>query len=400
MEFRRIKITYIQLLLIFVLFLAFLPMGIIYASGRYDSLMQIMHILRFFVYFTTIFFVVQKSGNFKKINSPFILYEVWCVLLMLSTYLETRSLSTTFRAIIYCGGILAIFYVIQYMSLHQNEKIFETLYGCFVIFGILNIGTVIFVPNGIFNQGWQGAMYWFGGKFTTFYMYYTCLCIYLLRKKSDKFISYIIPFGIGIGLCIRIECATGIACLLFTAVGFLIKRVLVKIRPWMLVAGVLGITLLMVLTNVIFKNNIVQQFVTNVLNRSSLLTGRVDIYQNFLQIIEGNIWFGAGYSNTVVSDNTVKGYLNAQNGLLDIVTQTGVIGLLIFIAMIYKFWKIGYTYFNLVENKIVIIFVLGFFFCSFAEVSFNYYFFLLFVLLIGNNSSAISNKSRILIKMH
>ena len=54
--------------------------------------------------------------------------------------------------------------------------------------------------------------------------------------------------------------------------------------------------------------------------------------------------------------------------------------------MIYAFWKEGYVYFNNIENQLAAIFLMGFFFCSFGEISFNSYFFLLLVLVSGDLS--------------
>ena len=60
-----------------------------------------------------------------------------------------------------------------------------------------------------------------------------------------------------------------------------------------------------------------------------MMTGRVEIYSSFLKIMKSDIWLGQGYDNSIVMRNTTLGYLNAQNGILDVITQTGLIGLLL-----------------------------------------------------------------------
>ena len=58
------------------------------------------------------------------------------------------------------------------------------IYRIFTIFSFFNLATVILAPNGLFSYGWQGATYWFGGKFITFYMYYIWLCLYSIKRRK------------------------------------------------------------------------------------------------------------------------------------------------------------------------------------------------------------------------
>lgn len=72
----------------------------------------------------------------------------------------------------------------------------------------------------------------------------------------------------------------------------------------MLITIVLGITAVMIFSNVLFNNPMIQYFVVNVLHRSGMMTGRVEIYNTFLKIMRTDIWLGAGYDNTIVMQNT------------------------------------------------------------------------------------------------
>ena len=160
----------------------------------------------------------------------------------------------------------------------------------------------------------------------------------------------------------------------------------------MLITIVLGITTVMIFSNVLFNNPMIQYFVVNVLHRSSVMTGRVEIYNAFLKIMRTDIWLGAGYDNAIIMQNTTLGYLNAQNGILDVITQTGLIGLIPFVYTIYAFLNVGYGYFNNIENQLAAIFLIGFFFCSFGEISFNSYFFFLLALVSGDLSKVVGKR--------
>ena len=381
---KKIKLSYIQIFLMLSILVTFLPNGIIYRSSQAAQIIRIMYIVQFAIYIITIMLCIRKK--LKLVTYPVIAFIIWEAILLLSTFKYSKDMMKMFRAIVYLLGIVATFLAVKYMLKYQKQKLFLTIYGMFTLFSCINLATVLFAPNGLYNRGWQGATYWFGGKFITFYMFYTWLCLYVIRKRKRHIIAFVFPFLIGIFICMRVNCSTGIACICVSALLIINRKFVVKIKPWMLIAIVLGVTGIMVFSNVLFNNQLIQYFITKVLHRSSMMTGRVEIYSSFLKIMKSDIWLGQGYDNSIVMRNTTLGYLNAQNGILDVITQTGLIGLVPFIFMLYVFWKEGCVYFNNIENQLAAIFLMGFFFCSFGEISFNSYFFLLLVLVSGDLS--------------
>lgn len=387
MRHSKLEVTYIQLFSILSILVTFLPNGLIYASGMAAQIVRVMYFVQLIIYSVTILLCIKKG--LRLVTAPIIGFVVWGAILLLVTINYTRDLMKVFRAVAYLLGIITIFLIVTYMFAYQSEILFSTIYRLFTVFSFLNLATVILAPNGLFSYGWQGATYWFGGKFITFYTYYIWLCLYSIKKRKKNIMSFVLPVAVGIFLCIRINCSTGIACMCVTLFLILGRKIVAKIRPWMLIVIVLGITTIMVFSNILFNNPMIQYFVVNVLHRSNLMTGRVEIYNAFLTIMKSDIWLGAGYDNTIVMQNTRLGYLNAQNGILDVITQTGLIGLIPFVYTIYAFWNYGYAYFSNIENQLAAIFLMGFFFCSFGEISFNTYFFFLLALVSGDLSNVV-----------
>lgn len=393
---KKIRLSYIQIFFILSIILTFLPNGLIYRSNHAAQIIRIIYIAQFIIYIVTILLCIRKG--FDLVTAPIISYIIWGVILLFSTFKYSKDITRMFRSVVYLLGILTIFFAVKYMFKYKNKKIFSTIYVMFTFFSCVNFVTVILAPNGLYNQGWQGANYWFGGKFITFYMFYTWLCLYVIRKQRRHIIAFLFPFMIGIYICIRVNCSTGIACIFISVILVMCRKFVIKIKPWMLITIVLVITCIMVFSNVLFNNAFVQYFVTNVLHRSSMMTGRVEIYGSFLKIMRSDIWLGQGYDNSIIMRNTKLGYLNAQNGILNVITQTGLIGLIPYIFMLYSFWKEGNAYFNNIENQLIAIFLMGFFFCSFAEISFNSYFFLLIALISGDLSSITKKKKTLFLK--
>lgn len=384
MRYSKLEVTCIQLFSILSILVTFLPNGLIYASGMAAQIVRVMYFVQLIIYSVTILLCIKKG--LRLVTAPIIGFAIWGAILLLVTINYTRDSIKAFRAVVYLLGIITIFLIVTYMFAYQNKILFSTIYRLFTIFSFLNLATVILAPNGLFSYGWQGATYWFGGKFTTFYTYYIWLCLYSIKKRKQNIIAFVLPFAVGMFLCKKVNCSTGIACICVTVFLILGKKIVAKIRPWMLIIIVLGITTIMVFSNALFNNPMIQYFVINVLHRSSMMTGRVEIYNVFLKIMSSDIWLGAGYDNTIVMQNTTLGYLNAQNGILDVITQTGLIGLIPFVYTIYAFWHCGYAYFSNIENRLAAIFLMGFFFCSFGEISFNEYFFFLLALVSGDLS--------------
>lgn len=384
MRYVKLKGTYIQVFLLLSILVTFLPNGLIYASGMAAQIVRAMYWVQLIIYSVTILLCLKKGMGL--ITKPIVGFLVWGAILLLVTIIYTSDLMKVFRATVYLLGIFTILLTVTYMFVYQSEIMFSTIYRTFTVFSFFNLATVILAPNGLFSYGWQGASYWFGGKFVTFYTYYIWLCLYSIKKRERNIITFALLLVVGLLMCMRINCSTGIACVCVTLLLILGKKIIVKIKPWMLMVIVLGITTIMVFSNVLFNSPMIQYFVVNVLHRSSLMTGRVEIYNVFLKIMRTNIWLGVGYDNTIVMQNTTLGYLNAQNGILDVITQTGLIGLAPFVYTIYAFLSNGYTYFNNIENQLAAIFLMGFFFCSFGEISFNAYFFFVLALVSGDLS--------------
>lgn len=382
-----IKITYIQITFFLTMILLFLPMGLIYASGKSDFIMKMVYFVQLFVYSLNILLCITNSGFKLKTSTK--LYTIWGILLIVTTFLVEKNIHTIFRAVVYIMGAVSLIISIQYMVIHQRKDIFNMMFLIFTFFSILNTLSVLLFTDGLYNYSWQGATYWFGGKFTVFYMYYTWAALYFLKKRKINLFEWIILFAIGMFLCIRVDCSTGIACLLATCLLISFKKALQNIQPSLIIFSLIGIVIIMTSSNIFFENQYIQYVITEVLHRSSLMTGRVDIYTNFTEIIKGHWIIGAGYDNTLVKDATLKGYLNAQNGILNTITQTGLIGATIFLITVYQFLKEGKKYLKQSENTIIFIFLLGLFICSIVEISFNYYF-LILLSLFSNNLSETS----------
>lgn len=126
---------------------------------------------------------------------------------------------------------------------------------------------------------------------------------------------------------------------------------------------------------ILANNEKVQYFIMQVLGKGASYKGRLIIYEKITRIIEQKPWFGYGYMSDIV--NQVVTFGNAQNGLLDMIVQYGIVGLICWGIFVYcscrsmnddRYWPIS-------------IFVYSLIFASYIEIPFNLFFYLALAIL-------------------
>ena len=112
----------------------------------------------------------------------------------------------------------------------------------------------------------------------------------------------------------------------------------------------------------------IQFFIVEILNEDLTLTGRLEIYDNDLEIISKKLFLGYGYGNSHdVMYDAIKAP-NTQNGLLECVLNFGVLGTFILLLIIYNVFK----NYDKNKNKIpLIIYIYAFSILGMVEVTIN-----------------------------
>lgn len=383
------KIRVMSIIIIATLLLAFLPKGIIYASSKPIMIMNFLYIFQGIVFSLEILYLYKRKNLYNSYSRKAI--AVYTALLTLVTFFLTKDIYKTYRGMVYYLGIYTIWIILETIDNRKDKKSFKFICKIIIAFAILNFFSILIFSKGIYTDRWNGSTYLFGGKFTTFYIYYIGCCLYLIKSKNLNKIKFICLMVIGIFLCVKINCGTGIVCIFATIVFYFFRDIISKVKPWMILLTIIIITFLM-MTDFVLNSKFIQYIVVDVLQKTANLTGRLEIYRQFASIISGYLLFGAGYENSIVSIQTNVGYFNAQNGILEIMTQTGIVGTAIFIFIVFNALKKGKKYIRSRENRIAAIFLLGMFVCSFVEISFNYYFYII-LCLFSMDLSAVNNQS-------
>ena len=266
------------------------------------------------------------------------------------------------------------------------EKMLKCLYNITTLYCILTLLSVALV--GTANNSNQ-ALYFFGNKFTSSYLFIFWIALYGATHDMNLWknkIHHVVLFVFSILFTLYIGCATAtVTVVVLFAVVLLQSQ---KIRMLLLNERVSVIALLVSALVVfwmgqILKIDFINDIVSGYFKRSYTITGRLEIYNVYLMdIIRNSFWFGYGYSNSVMK--TLTGlYANAQNGLMEILVNMGFVSVIALLVTVFLCFK-NTSKTN--KSFYISIIVYGMIIASIFEVALNW-FFLLGICLIRWNSN-------------
>ena len=108
------------------------------------------------------------------------------------------------------------------------------------------------------------------------------------------------------------------------------------------------------------------------------LTGRIQIYTDIQEAFTESPWIGLGYGNAIVVAKYYTDAYNTQNGLVELFIQTGVIGVVTFLFLVYTASKALDK--NNIIKYVLVAFIYAIIGISTVEIPFkhNFIFFLSF----------------------
>ncbi|MBB5185713.1 hypothetical protein HNQ43_001793 [Faecalicoccus acidiformans] len=263
-----------------------------------------------------------------------ILLVLYAAVLCFSTLVNTFSLTWVISAFMLIMQYVTFFGVFLGMvKQHGVERLITLLCIIFLICLIVNDSLFLLIPYDFTDPN---ETYLIGNKFLV--SYYHCLfgsLIYVKYFFSKK--KYYSPLLIIYSAIVSmiVHCTTGIIIALSILMMMLFPK---KIRKFM----EKGSTFIgsLILENFLiwgpfhlFTNPLIVSFVVNVLHKSPNLTGRTQLYNATMDLVEKSPIYGYGHNTDIYRDTL--GYGNAQNGLFHIITQAGILGTVIYFTMVY-----------------------------------------------------------------
>lgn len=248
---------------------------------------------------------------------------------------------TSIRYILYYSvGVFASSLYIQKLS---NTRYIRTLLETFIILFLM-----VLIPayiEVIITPIEKGALtdYSFGNKFTLgYYHLYLCALFFLLHPRLNN-IKHSLILSLFILLMILSGIITRCSTMVLGALIFMFFSLFVSdaMRNFFASAKAVVISVLVfdigffLFATWVLQHDFVQYFVQEILNRDITLTGRLPIYMDIQEAFLESPWIGLGYGNSIVVSKFYTDAYDSQNGLVELFIQIGIIGVVVFLLLLY-----------------------------------------------------------------
>ena len=230
-----------------------------------------------------------------------------------------------------------------------------------------------------------------GGKFSVSYKHvFWMLLFYMLHAKAITKggpVRLLLAghFFVAIIAAYLVKCTTSIIGLLAVLMLFVAPKKLKELsyKPWVLLLSILVFDSFLLLFAHVLQSDFAINLLTNVLHKDSSLTGRMDIYSEFMTLLNSTPFWGFGTGNSYKMTDYLIGADNSQNGLIEMYMLYGIPILFTFPALVNAIIKhcpnlqrsfpiLVYLYFFAVISSVEITLGLTFiYYASFMLISFT-----------------------------
>lgn len=337
-----------------------------------------------------ILFLFIKRG---KISKFIIIVAIFEIIVLISSIISSAEVKESFFSLI---QIFVLCSVIEY-GLSINPKIIiKTLLSIFELMIYINFITILMFPKGMYINSVSGlTSNWFLGNDNGHIIYFivgiVLSFIYsYMNKKNIGVRTYILIFVCALSVFMRFSATTVIGFLVFicyiSCINKLYKIKVLNIKNYWL------IFLLAFVLIVVFRlQESFTYLIVNIFDKDLTLTGRTKIWDKAIEYIKLKPILGYGIESQVIRLEKYKviGGVHAHDIILEILYQSGIIGLNIYSYIIYLVSNILY---KIKDNKIESIISIAIFIVYIMMIAEVYNFSIIIILLlIGYNIEKIIN---------
>lgn len=336
----------------------------------------IPHFLFLVVKYSIILFLLlshlKECKKNDKIIAAILLYGG---ITFIATLLYQNAFNRLIASFVYMIHILTIYVTItSFVRCHGVKQLIKLLINILLVLACITDLAMLFVN---YNFSSPSEIYLIGDKFVVSYLHCfitgLLFCINIENKRKNLFLILIRIFFLlfSILICRKVTCTTGILiCILMGLLScFPIPLSFKKMlsSPKIIILIIALINLLVLGSESLLTNPFIANFISNVLGKSTTWIGRLRIYAMIFDVIKVHPWIGYGYYSDIIED--ILGFGNAQNGILKIVIDSGIVGLIGYSFLVYESLnkKISKEYWSL------IVFIYCMIIASIAEINLTDY---------------------------
>ena len=286
--------------------------------------------------------------------------------------LESRS----FNAIVTGGTYFVFFFLIRFFSARYNCMYVSNVIRTNILLYMLILDLLVILTWGKGLGGLDEAVYLIGNKFMTSYLHMLILALINVNRSSlskwKKTIRILLFLLYSLFICVIADTSTGLfGCLTVATVSIIIMwwPLIIQImsKPYVVIVFFIGLNAVFLLSDFILNNTAFEYFFMARSHTSTILSGRVLMYQISMDaIVQSPIW-GYGINYDIVQKTLSFG--NPQNGILKLLLDYGIVGTVLFCIVLFTTFKNSRfsQYKDLKEAYII--FVYGMLLCSLVEIN-------------------------------
>ena len=295
-----------------------------------------------FLLFKYVLLIYLFARHFFNIYSEKLLYAfifLYGGVTTFSTAINHLPENTVVAAAFYMIQIIVIFITVQsYLKKYSLKDLINCVVIIFLFLCIFTDVLMLFVEYNFENSS---EHYFIGSKFAVSYLH--CFTLAMMCFLNDRRRRHFIFSSVRIAafsimsvlVIIHVHCTTGIVAIL--------ASILLLILPKSKLCIFMSEKVLIIVTSVmnflifgsysLLTTPVIQDMVINVFHKSANLTGRLQIYKIIILTIQKRFFIGYGYFNNVIEN--ILSYGNAQNGIMKILIDSGFLGLIGYIGIVY-----------------------------------------------------------------
>ncbi|MCM1535266.1 MAG: O-antigen ligase family protein [Clostridium sp.] len=323
----------------------------------------------------------------------------------MSGYMSYRLGIRFFYSLVYAVGIYEMVVLTDiWINTYGAYNYFRTICSLVLILCLIN-DAVLFTKISVTEDALDNN-YILGGKFPVAYYHLLLLMFFAaMIKERDKgrgkqfnnLIFWVLVVFSAV-ITIVVDTKTGLVGILFFAALYLICGVVKKllVNPVVTCIALYAFSATIFFWDYILSFEIVQNIIVTILHRSLSLTGRRGIYRILYEVFKQRPLLGWGYESMIVGETL---YGNAQNGVVHLAIQYGIIGVICF--TLFVFWTMKRCGDSHASKMVIVCAMYSFFVMGTVEIVFSNLFFIIMAIMaaFATDNKEIAHKRKVEIRI-
>ena len=306
----------------------------------------------------------------------------YIVVICLSSYINKEQLNVAGLL----RHVMLIFEIVAIPEIISRRKsvayVTKTALYLLLIYWIISVILSFYI--GVVPYG-SGDVYFVGNKFNVAYLCVMVILLYgineleVFKKTKSRAILYLI-WGVSIIACVRINAYTGVVMMSISLAWFLIHYVKLNFiktnQHWNIIHSPCFLLILVILSGAIvaiiagiFSIPLISNIVSTI-NKTGTINSRLMIYSYLGEIIRSKPLLGYGFNTDIVKVTYAE---NAQNGLMKIIIENGLVGAFFFLEMVWSRLKYSKSVKGMTCDWILI-WIVAYIVSAVIEITYSYHF--------------------------